>query len=519
MFMQEDVQIKASTRKKGRSTIKNPRILIITPEITYLPRGMGNMANVLTAKAGGMADVSASLVSELYDLGADIHVALPHYRRMFHINIAQLINDELRIFQEKMPDSRIHLAEDRIFYYRDSIYSGYGLEAAHISLAFQREAINNIITRVKPNLIHCNDWMTGLIPAMARRRSIPCLFTIHNIHTQKITLSHIEDRGIDGAEFWQNLYYTRPPHHYEESREDNPVDFLASGIFASHFINTVSPTFLREIVDGWHDFVPGPIRQEIINKQNADCAFGIINAPDKVFNPEDDPNIEFHYTHENPFPNKKRNKRELQKKLGLEVNGEAPLLFWPSRLDPVQKGCDLLAHVLYHVVSSHYEKNLQIVFVANGSYQQVFRDIVRFHDFYHRVSVCDFDERLSHLAYAASDFVLMPSKFEPCGLPQMIGSKFGSLPIAFDTGGLHDTVDDLDIGQNRGNGFLFKVFDGPGLQWAIDQAMEFYMLPGEVKEKQVSRIMKEAAERFNLSQTAEKYIGLYEKMLQRPLVV
>jgi ADP-glucose type glycogen/starch synthase len=514
-------QVKEMTREKRRGVRlpRNPRILIITPEITHLPKGMGNMANVLTAKAGGMADVSASLVSELYELGADVHVALPHYRRMFNIDIGQLISDELRIFQEKLPDSRIHLAEDRIFYYRSSIYSGYGNESAHISLAFQREAINNIITTVKPDLIHCNDWMTGLIPAMARRRGIPCLFTIHNIHTQKVTLSHIEDRGIDAAEFWQHLFFSWPPNSYEESRDDNPVDFLASGIFASHFINTVSPTFLREITDGWHNFVPDAIRQEIVNKKEAGVAYGIINAPDKVFNPEDNPNIEFRYSYEKPLERKKRNKTDLQKKLGLIEDPEAPMFFWPSRLDPIQKGCDLLAHVLYHLVSSYWDEKLQMVFVANGSYQQVFRDIVRFHGFFERVVVADFEEKLSHQAYAASDFVLMPSKFEPCGLPQMIGSLFGSLPVAFDTGGLHDTVGHLDVKNNRGNGFLFNVFDGPGLEWAVGQAMEFFRMPGEVREQQLSRIMKESRERFNLSRTARQYIELYEKMLHRPLVV
>jgi len=517
--MKEQIKQKSQQRTLSGRKSQNPRILIITPEITYLPRGMGNMANVLTAKAGGMADVSASLVSELYELGADVHVALPHYRRMFNIDIGQLISDELRIFQEKLPDSRIHLAEDRIFYYRDSIYSSYGEEAANISLAFQREAINNIITTVKPDLIHCNDWMTGLIPAMARRRAIPCLFTIHNIHTQKIKLSHIEDRGIDAAEFWQHLFFSWPPENYEGSRDSNPVDLLASGIFASHFINTVSPTFLREITDGWHNFVPDPIRHEIINKMDAGVAYGIINAPDKIFNPENDPNIEFHYSPEAPMKNKQRNKTGLQKKLGLNQDPEAPLFFWPSRLDPIQKGCDLLAHVLYHVVSGHYDKNLQMVFVANGSYQQVLMDIVRFHGFYDRVAVSDFDEKLSHQAYAASDFVLMPSKFEPCGLPQMIGSIFGSLPVAFDTGGLHDTVEHLDVGQQRGNGFLFNVFDAQGLEWAIGQAMEFYQHPREVKEQEISRIMKESRERFNLSQTAHQYIQLYEKMLHRPLVV
>lgn len=494
-----------------------PRILIITPEITYLPKGMGNMANVLNAKAGGMADVSASLVSELYDLGADIHVALPHYRQMFHIDIAKLIDEELRIFQQKLPESRLHLAEDRIFYYRSQIYSGYGGEASNLSLAFQREVINNIIPIVKPDLIHCNDWMTGLIPAMARRRAIPCLFTIHNIHTQKLLLSHIEDRGIDAAEFWKYLYFMRSPHNYEESRDQNPVDLLTSGIFSGHFINTVSPTFLKEIVDGWHNFIPSHIREEITNKMNANCAFGIINAPDRIYNPENNPFLEHNYNHEHPLYWKKKNKLALQKKLDLIVDEEAPILFWPSRLDPVQKGCDLLAHILYNVVSDYYNKNLQIVFVANGNYQPIFRDIVRFHNFYDRVSVVDFEEELSHLAYAASDFVLMPSKFEPCGLPQMIGSIFGTLPIAFDTGGLHDTIEHLDTDQNKGNGFLFNVFDGNGLEWAIREAMDFYDLPDNQKENHLSRIMLESKEKFNHSETAKKYIQLYEKMLNRPL--
>lgn len=517
--MKSDIKTTVREKYKGRKENTNPRILIITPEITYLPRGMGNMANVLTAKAGGMADVSASLVSELYELGSDVHVALPHYRRMFNIDIGQFISDELRIFQEKLPDSRIHLAEDRIFYYRDSVYSGYGAEAANISLAFQREVINNIIPTIKPDLIHCNDWMTGLIPAMARRRGIPCLFTIHNIHTQKLLLSHVEDRGIDAAEFWQHLFYSWPPGNYEGSRNNNPVDLLASGIFASHFINTVSPTFLKEITEGYHNFILDHIRGEIANKMNAGVAYGIINAPDKIYHPESNPNVIYNYSYDEPLKWKKRNKLELQKKLGLIQDENAPLLFWPSRLDPIQKGCDLLAHILYNVVSSHWEKNLQIVFVAQGSFQQAFRDLVRFHNFYDRVAVCDFDEELSHLSYAASDFVLMPSKFEPCGLPQMIGSIFGSLPIAFDTGGLHDTVEHLNVKNDTGNGFLFEVFDAGGLEWAINEAMSFYTLPYNKKEKQISRIMKEGMERFNLSETAKKYITLYEKMLNRPLVV
>src|SRR5512147_868785 len=110
------------TVKKTLSSYRDPRILVVTPEITYLPTGMGNMADRMNAKAGGLADVSASLVSALFELGADVHVALPHYRRLFHIEVGRLISDELRMYKSKLPDSRIHLAEDRIFYYRDQVY-------------------------------------------------------------------------------------------------------------------------------------------------------------------------------------------------------------------------------------------------------------------------------------------------------------------------------------------------------------------------------------------------------------
>ena len=178
------------------SARKNPRILIVTPEITYLPEGMGNIQH-LRAKAGGMADVSASLVAALFRQGADVHVSLPHYRKMFHVDVGKLVNDELRVYMNHLSGSRIHLAEDRVFYYRDSVYSNYSSECLLQAIAFQREVINNIIPTVKPDLIHCNDWMTGLIPAAARRLGIPCLCTVHNIHTQKTSLEVIEDRGIE----------------------------------------------------------------------------------------------------------------------------------------------------------------------------------------------------------------------------------------------------------------------------------------------------------------------------------
>ena len=497
----------------------NPRVLIVTPEVTYLPDRMGGLASFFTAKAGGLADVSASLITALFEEGADVHVAIPDYRAIFSDGLAPVLKKEFNRIQRKMPDDRIHLAEDRAFYYINRVYSHYGGENVKLALAFQREVINNIIPRVQPDLIHCNDWMTGLIPALSRQLGIPSLFTIHNVHTVKTTLATIEDRGIDAASFWQDLFYVHMADSYEAVRESNPVDFLTSGIFAAHFVNVVSPTFLTEIVYGQHPFIEDPIRRELTNKFEAECAAGILNAPDPAFNPVNDRELHQTYRPEDHQRKKQKNKRHLQKKLGLTEDERAPVFFWPSRLDPVQKGCHLLADIFYKMLSTYWDQNLQVIFVAHGDYQQVFRNIVEFHKIKQRVAICDFDFKLEHMAYAASDFILMPSSFEPCGLPQMIAPIYGSLPIAHDTGGIHDTIVHLDVEKNQGNGFLFKHFDSNGLFWAIEQAMNFYNLPARQKSKQIQRIMKESIAAFNHANTARRYIELYEKMLQRPLIV
>ena len=499
--------------------LANPTILLVTPEVTYLPRGMGDIADNLSAKAGGLADVSATLISALFEQGADIPCGparLPKHVRCRHR--PPFRSKKLDAIRRKMPAERIHLAEDRAFFYLNQVYSNYGNENGKISLAFQREVINNIIPRVQPDLIHCNDWMTGLIPAMARQHEIPCLFTIHNIHTVQRPLDYIEDRGIDAASFWQYLFYDHYPSGYEHVRENHLVDFLVSGVFAAHFVNTVSETFLEEIISGQHGFIKESLRRELAGKYDAGCATGIINAPDATFDPESDRRLKCKYDAKTHVAGKRENKRALQSALGLIQDDNAPLFFWPSRLDTVQKGCQLLAHILYDVVSRYWDQRLQVVFVADGEFKKYFREINWFHNLLERVALCDFHENLSHLAYGASDFVLMPSLFEPCGLPQMIGPIYGSLPVAHDTGGIHDTVVHMDVPQEKGNGFLFETFDPSGLSWAIDQAMAFYNLPMNVKNKEITRVMRQSKAAFNHSVTARGYMDLYEKMLERPLI-
>lgn len=496
-----------------------PRILLVTPEISYLPGAMGGVAQCVAAKAGGLADVSAALISALVALGADVHVALPNYRRLFSGNIFHLHESELRKYHEVLPDARIHLAQDRIFYYREQVYSGYHDESMRLALAFQREVINHIIPVVKPDLIHCNDWMTGLIPAMARRRGIKSLFTIHNIHTRNVPLRTIEESGIDAAEFWSNLFFTgMPTNGYEQARAALSVELLTSGVFAAHFINTVSPRFLWEIVEGWHPVVPNTVRAEVRNKYVAGCASGILNAPDASYNPATDPALACAYNPENVTHGKRANKIALQTRLGLELNPEAPVLFWPSRLDPLQKGPQLLTDILHRTIMDYDERGLQIVVVADGPHQQWFHEIVREFGLGHRVAVRDFEEKLARLAYAGSDFMLMSSLFEPCGLPQMVAPIYGALAVARATGGLYDTVRPIDVNASTGNGFRFNDYDSGGLRWAIDRAMEFFALPPETREREIRRVMSESKREFSHDQVARHYMDRYEAMLARPLV-
>ena len=495
-----------------------PRILIVTPEITYLPQGMGNMTQRMSAKAGGLADVSASLVSALFELGADVHVALPNYRRMFQGDVFNLHDKELRKYHEVLPDTHIHLAEDRIFYYRDQVYSNHNEESMRIALVFQREVINHIVPQVRPDLIHCNDWMTALIPAMARRRGIKSLFTVHNIHTRQVSLAQVEEFGIDAAEFWMNLYFCGPPANYYHARSHVPVDLLTSGIFSAHYINTVSPRFLWEIVEGWHSVVPDSVRAELRHKYFAGCSAGILNAPDASYNPATDDSLARTFTDQDVMDGKAANKAALQRELQLKQDPDAPIFFWPSRLDPIQKGPQLLTDILYQVVSDYWERDLQVVVVANGPHQQWIEKIVAAFDLHERVSIVDFDERLSRLAYAASDFMLMPSLFEPCGLPQMTAPIYGSLPVVHATGGLYDTILPLSVEHSKGNGFRFDHYGPDGLRWAIDRAMEFHELPREVREREIRRVMVESARQFSHKEVARRYIGIYEEMLDRPLV-
>jgi len=248
--------------------ITQPRILFVTPEAAFIPEGTEYRPNYISAHTGGFGEYLAELIIDLFLLGVDVHVIQPDFRRIFTIGSRK---DKAGV-NVKLPCDRFHLAEDRTFFYSKPIDSNSEWENMKISLAFQREVINQIIPRIQPDLIHCYDWMTGLIPAAAKKNEIPCLFTVQKIDTARCLLSSIEDIGIDAAGFWQNLFYDRYPGSYEHTRDNNFLDLLLSGILAAGHVNTASSVLLPNIAEDGSDYSYSPLGQLLAQKWKAGCA-------------------------------------------------------------------------------------------------------------------------------------------------------------------------------------------------------------------------------------------------------
>ncbi len=500
------------------SEFEMPRILYVTPEVSYLPAGMSAMCDSLKARAGLLADTSAALITAMHEAGADIHIALPDYRTLFNNHENPFFQRQLNSIRTRVSETKVHLAQDRDFFYKKNIYSPSDGENLRLSIAFQREVINTIVPRVQPDLIHCNDWMTGLIPAMARRLGIPCLFTIHNIYNAKALLSSIEDRGIDAALFWKNLFFERQPVNYEETRGSNPVDFLTSGIFAAHFVNTTCSGLLCDIIRREHPLVDSPIGTELLNKMNQGCVSGIMNYPDASLLPENDTLLVKNYDEKSHASGKKANKAFLQEKFGLIKDTQAPLFFWPECPGRFQNGSQLTAVMLYEVLSKYKDQKMEIILAAKGTLYKVVEEIVQAFNLKDRVVVCEPDNTLSRIAHGASDFILLPSLTQLVGFDQLVGPLYGTLPIARKTKGNQETIIPLDIDHDVGNAFIFDSSDTDGFIMAIDTAMRFYNNLQTVKTRQIQRIMKQSCERLNHRLTAAHYMDLYGRMLKRAFI-
>jgi starch synthase/alpha-amylase len=291
-----------------------PRILFVTAEAAFRPEWKRSRPEFISAHTEVFGDFPVKLIKDLLNMGVDVHVAQPDYRKLFEI----LSHDKQASPSIKLPIDRVYLAEDRVFFYANPIYHNSEGENIKISLSFQREVINQIVPRIQPDLIHCHDWMTGLIPAMAKYWGIPCLFTVRNLGSAKSPLSIIEDKGIDGAAFWQYLFYDRYPGGYEETRQTNPLDFLLSGILAARHVSTTSFTLMSEVFESRSEFFNSPLRKLLTQKWNAGCACVIPGFSKLPF---------YSAGHEKPHADYRLNNRQVGKQKENQYMGQRRFSF------------------------------------------------------------------------------------------------------------------------------------------------------------------------------------------------
>ena len=354
-----------------------------------------------------------------------------------------------------------------------------------------------------PDIIHCNDWQTGLIPVFLHTvfgddnfyAGIKTVFTIHNLQFQgRWRIQEIMDiTGLPAHIF--NAY---------ELESYGEANYLKGGVVYADYITTVSPTYANEITT-----VEGGEGLSGLMTAQKDRLFGILNGIDyEEYNPQTDPYIPVNYSKKDAVSGKKENKAALQKELGLPVREDAFLIGIVSRMTS-QKGFDLIGCVLDELLT---EMDIQLVVLGSGEsqyenmfhhYQSKYPDKVSVH--------IGFTEERSHHIYAASDVLLMPSMFEPCGLAQMIAMRYGTLPIVRETGGLRDTVEPYNEYENTGCGFSFANFNA---QEMADIVRYAYRVEHEQKAAWKELIYRAMDRNFSWNVSAHAYEKLYDKLVE-----
>ncbi|MCX8174439.1 MAG: glycogen synthase GlgA [Thermoplasmata archaeon] len=458
------------------------------------------------AKTGGLADVSGTLPKALVQQGVDARIIMPRYK---NIEKWERTLMDFPVCVEEYPDTAIiretqiwgsvkaYLVDCYRYFERSSLY-GQPDDAKRF--AFFARAVIEFLKRYewKPDIIHCNDWQTGIIPAYLRvvekekedLAKIRTVFTIHNLQYQgNFPREAIKYTGLPESVF-----------RMEEMEFYGQLSFMKGGIVYADAVTTVSPNYAREIQTQEYGYGMEGLLRYISPKLS-----GILNGIDtEFFNPETDRYLYQNYGIENAVAGKRKNKLELQKELGLKPEPEIPLLTYIGRLSE-QKGIDLIADILPKLL----DMDVQVVILGTGD--KYYEELVStFREVSEKIAcVLKFDEELAHKLYGGADIILIPSKFEPCGLIQMIAMRYGTIPIARYTGGLADTVFDVDTNKEMGNGFLFTNYLGDAFMKAILRALEHF----NRKELWYSLVKKDMKLDFSWTRAAQEYIKLYSRMV------
>ena len=467
------------------------------------------------AKTGGLADVAGALPRALARLGHKCTVIMPAYQK---INPKQFglidtgqavtctiedVNHRVNILKsDHLPGINTLLLDHPAFSGRPELYGTAAGDYPDNDFRFAlfcRAVIELVETLEQPpDVVHCHDWQTGLIPALIKCASsrkpfwkkTSTVFTIHNLAYQGLfpkeqyILTGLPDKcfALDGLEFY------------------GQVNYLKGGIFFSDRLTTVSPTYAREILTPEQGFqLDGALKA----KEN--ILTGIINGIDcQEWDPASDKYLTLNYDQAR-IANKNTLKRILYKKLGLVYSGNRPLLAMVTRLAG-QKGCDLALEAVDELVELGCD--LAVLGTGEQRYHDAFEQNKRLYPQNFGLNL-SFDPGLSHLMYAGSDMFLMPSLYEPCGLGQMIALKYGSIPVARRTGGLADTIVDYQPSFTDSNGFLFDGFNPPELVSAVKRALQVYR-----KKEEWARLTRQAMSGdFSWDRSAIKYQELYYSLL------
>lgn len=472
------------------------------------------------AKTGGLADVAGSLPKALATAGGnvyggnDVRIAMPHYKQIegagyltdypvaFGGRTETAIVRQASIEAQYLNEHRqvpVYMIDNHHYFYRDGIYM---YKDDDQRFTFFCLALLELLPRLgwQPDVIHCNDWQTGPIPFFIRTRyagndfysRTATVFTIHNLQYQgNFPPQALEYLGV-GMD-----YFTPDRLEFYGS-----VSYMKMGIGYADVINTVSRTYASEIQRP--DL--GERMDGLLRKRAADL-YGITNGINyHEFNPEKDPRIIRNYN-SSSIENKKENKFALQKEVGLPVR-EVPVLGLVSRLVD-QKGLDLIAKIMADLME------LDIQFVLLGSGDPYYEDLFRsFNQTYKgkMTAVIGFNTVLAQRIYAGTDIFLMPSRFEPCGLGQLISMRYGTIPVVRATGGLADTVNDYNPVTGAGNGFVFSEYNGRALYDAISRALKLYTQnPGAWR-----RLVRTAMEiDYSWARSAMEYLQLYREAIKK----
>jgi glycogen synthase len=496
-------------------------VLILSPETGRLPEDMGGLARFISGKSGGQGEVVSALCEGLIERGIEVHLALLNLKKRFQREM-QMSEGQWREARYSIDPENIHLISSPLFADNFSAYSGDPIATA---AEFQNEIIKNVIKTVRAQsknrlIIHTHDWMAGgAVVAYAKATGLPVLHTVHNVFTALVPLEMLSGIDIDRIQDLLSLC---------ENDKKPCVDAQATAIKNATMINFVGERFLQEVVEDYfmdRSIVPPAVRSEVKQKYRYGFARAILNAPSSFMYPERCDKLERKYgPNDDVLAAKRENRISFQKRVGLNVAPDATLFYWPSRLDPVQKGVELIEQIVQAFVQMH--ANVQFAFVADGvGNDRTHADILGGIAWSSggRISYSPFSEDLSLLGYAAASDVFGASLYEPCGQIDQVGNLFGATATNRDTGGYHDKIRELRMKEDgrfldAGNGFLFNDYDVGGLWYGLEKSLTFHRKPEEMKEKHIRRIMREARERYSLDHMIAEYIAIYEKLnAGRPL--